>query len=84
MFTTETPIISAGFDVISVSKYLNLTLSTKVGSATRRPTTNASVISAVQGLVSIFLITLLFIGRVRAFYSVISHKIAHTIHLTTA
>jgi hypothetical protein len=41
--------------VTSVSKYLRRILSTNIGSAIRRPTMSAKVISAVQGLVNIFL-----------------------------
>ena len=45
-----------GFDVINVSKYLNLTDSTNVGSVTRIVTKSDNVSKANQGLRSIFLI----------------------------
>ena len=54
MFTTDTPMTSSALLVTSVSKYLRRMLSTNIGSATRRPTMSAKVISAVQGLVRIF------------------------------
>ena len=54
MFTTCTPVTSAGLLVTKVSKYLSLTLSTKAGSAIRMLNINTRVSNAVQGLVKIF------------------------------
>ena len=57
MFTTSTPMTSDVRLVTKVSKYLNRTDSTNVGSAARRVVTRAKVNKAVHGLVRIRLST---------------------------
>ena len=54
--------LTGGFDVISVSKYRNLTLSTNCGSQVRNPKIAAKVTRAHNGLKSSFFIELFIEG----------------------